>query len=93
MQGNSSVGAWQVVEKGTLPQKVATAFSKSVKNLKGAKYKPVLYCGFQVVSGTNHMIICRQTLVTSPLENHWVKFVVHIPLEGDPRILFIDRII
>lgn len=58
------LGTWEIakMKKSSLPEKVASGFSEATKNLKGAKYRPVLYCGKQIVAGTNHMIICKQTL-------------------------------
>ena len=65
------LGTWEIakMKKSSLPEKVASGFSEATKNLKGAKYRPVLYCGKQIVAGTNHMIICKQTL--SDREGMW----------------------
>ena len=51
------LGTWEIakMKKSSLPEKVASGFSEATKNLKGAEYRPVLYCGKQVVAGTNHM--------------------------------------
>ncbi len=88
-------GGWQLADLKacSLPQDVATAFSKVVDKIVGAEYVPVLYCGFQVVSGKNHMIMCKQTLVTNPPEDHLVKVVMYVPLKGDPLFTSIERIL
>ena len=40
------LGTWEIakMKKSSLPEKVASGFSEATKNLKGAKYRPVLYC-------------------------------------------------
>ena len=45
------LGTWEIakMKKSSLPEKVASGFSEATKNLKGAKYRPVLYCGKQIV--------------------------------------------
>ena len=44
------LGTWEIakMKKSSLPEKVASGFSEATKNLKGAKYRPVLYCGKQI---------------------------------------------
>ena len=74
---NAIVGGW-VVEPvvGGLPEKVATAFS-TVMQMKGAEYAPLVYCAHQLVNGINHMLICKQTLVTKDQDIHVVKVVLN----------------
>ncbi len=81
-------GGWNVevaVEK--LPQKVATGFAQVFGEFAGAGYVPLVYCGSQVVNGTNYMIICEQTLVTNPPAKHVVKVVLHETLPGEDAIM------
>ena len=40
-----------------VPEDIKNWFNESVKGLVGAKHKPLLYIGQQVVSGINHFII------------------------------------
>lgn len=76
------LGTWEIakMKKSSLPEKVASGFSEATKNLKGAKYRPVLYCGKQIVAGTNHMIICKQTLSDREGAEHVVAMMLHQPL-------------
>ncbi len=60
-----------------LPEQVASGLPQVLDSLVGAKYLPVLYVGEQVVHGINHMLICRQTLVTKDAPEHLVKMVVN----------------
>lgn len=74
------LGSW-IIENdfnvGTLPQKVASGFSQAFEGWVGASYEPVMYLGHQIVNGTNHAILCKQTLVTANPEEHLVKVILH----------------
>jgi len=63
---------------GNQPQRVASAASEiEHAALMGATYKPILYIGEQIVSGTKYWFICEQTLVTAIPEKHIVKLAVN----------------
>ena len=89
------VGAWTLakMEAVDLPEKAAAAFSKVTNGMVGAKYIPVLYCGEQLVNGTNYMIICKQTLVTNPPEEHLVTIVINCSAQGSCSIVSINQIV
>ena len=89
------VGNWNILkmEPCNLPQKLATGFSKIMMDMVGASYEPVLYCATQLVNGTNHMLICKQTLVVNPPKENVVKMILHETLDGDFAILSIESII
>ncbi len=89
-------GGWTLapMQACDLPQNVATGFTQVFGNLEGADYTPVLYCGTQVVNGTNHMIICRQNLVTLEKEEHLVKVVLNeAPNGGKWTMVLTEQII
>lgn len=93
-------GGWYVeVAVGSLPEKVATGFGEVFQEIVGAQYTPLVYCGSQVVCGTNYMIICEQTLTTNPPEKHVVKVVIHesLPEEGqimgEFSLLYVETIV
>ncbi len=93
-------GGWNVeVAVGAMPEKVATGFAQVFEDIVGASYVPLVYCGSQIVNGTNYMIICEQTLITNPPANHVVKVVLHetLPEEGEIMgefsILYIETIV
>lgn len=89
------VGAWTLanMEAAKLPEKAATAFSKVTNGMVGAEYVPVLYVGEQIVNGTNYMIICKQTLVTNPPEEHLVTMVINCSAQGSCSIVSIEQIV
>ncbi len=89
-------GGWEITKDAVnypvcnLPEKVATVFSQVTKDLVGAKYEPLMYLSTQVVSGTNHMILCRETMSDA---EHTVKIstmILNMPATGDPQILAIN---
>jgi len=73
-------GGWKVEPAvGTMPEKVASAFAEKVGKLVGVVYTPLIYCGSQVVNGTNHMILCMgETRADQP-----AKFISKIVLNED----------
>lgn len=73
------------MEACPLPQQLTTAFSK-ITELLGAKYKPVLYVGTQVVHGVNHMILCKQTLSAEGAPEHLVKMVLNQKADSEEII-------
>ena len=86
-------GGITVVEQQELtkmPQEAATAWD-AVKDLVGAKYKPVAYVGKQVVKGVNHVFLAEQTLITANPERHIVAVKIN-EFEGNHNILAIERI-
>ena len=81
-------GAWELAEMqaAPLPEKVASAFSEVTSSLIGAKYVPVLYCGQQIVHGSNHMIICEQTISAKDAPKHIVTMVINISEQGNSLV-------
>lgn len=59
------LGSWNIdVAVGSMPEKVATAVSELANQLVGAEYEPIAYLGSQVVNGTNHAVLAKQTVLT-----------------------------
>ncbi len=89
-------GGWTITTEAKgypvcdLPEAVASAFSQVTTGLDGVGYEPLMYLATQVVNGTNHMILCRQTLVNVECTVKIVKMVLNIPAVGDPQIVLID---
>lgn len=68
-EGTNMLGAIEfnvITDMTKLPQKVASA-AATIENagLVGASYKPIVFCGTQLVRGTNYLFIAEQTLVTA----------------------------
>lgn len=59
------MGGWKFtpnLQACDLLDDVATGFGQIFDHMVGATYVPLLYVGTQLVHGTNHMLICKQTL-------------------------------
>lgn len=73
----SSLGAWNInVVTGGMPEKVATAFGK-LNELVGAEYEPIAYLGSQLVNGTNHAVLAKQTIVAGKDTENIVLVIFH----------------
>ncbi len=61
-----------------LPQGAASAWSAfDGSDFVGASYKLLMYCGDQLVQGTNYWFIAEQTFITAGVERHIVKLAIN----------------
>lgn len=90
----TTLGGWNIDEmKGvTLPQKAQSAFTAVTGGLVGADYTPVLYVGSQVVNGTNHCILAKQTIITATPEVRLVKMIINVDTKGAAQLLSVSGI-
>ena len=88
-----NTGSWDIaVQIGKLPQKVATAFNNL--NIVGAEYELIAYIGSQVVNGTNHAVLAKQTILNGKdTENIVVMIFNEKPNDMDAVLVSIDRIL
>lgn len=77
-------GGWNVNENvnTSLDSDVLNIFNKSVEQLMGASYKPIILLGTKEDSGTNYAILSLRTLV---LENPVSSFVI-LTINNDKEI-------
>ena len=59
-----------------MPQRAASAWH-SIKGIVGTNFKPLLYCGKQIVKGTNHCFIAEETLQSIGQEKRIVAIVIN----------------
>ena len=79
----NKIGTYEVnVQVGKLPQKVASCFDETMSKLLGATYAPVAYLGSQLVNGTNHAILCEQTVITGTDTKNAVLVILNEKEEG-----------
>ncbi|HSQ89500.1 hypothetical protein [Romboutsia sp.] len=74
-------------------KKLICCFDKAFEDLLGANYEIVLYLGYQVVAGTNHMLLCKQTLTTNPPEEHLVIVKIFKSLNCECSVTSVETII
>lgn len=88
-----NTGSWDIaVQIGKLPQKVATAFDSL--NIVGAEYELIAYIGNQVVNGTNHAVLAKQTILNGrDTENVVVMIFNEKPNDMNAVLVSIDRVL
>ena len=77
-----SLGGWDIknIPVTSLPEDVASALGGiNELGVLGATFEPIWYVGSQVVNGTNHKIICRETRTTRYHEQVIVAVTINIP--------------
>ena len=70
-------GGWNIIDQNgiKLEGKPQEAFNSLPK--LGATYKPIAYCGTQVVNGVNYGFIAQEVTYGHPIETHIVKIVIN----------------
>ena len=81
------LGGWEKADSPVITEEMAALIEKASANLTGARYTPVAYLGHQLVSGTNHLILCRTLSTVDPDAVETYMFVtVYEDLEGGAQI-------
>lgn len=57
--GTPMVGGWSYAESAVITDDIKNVIYKAVEAKGGDAYEPVAYVGSQIVSGTNHAILCK----------------------------------
>ena len=72
----------------SITEDVKKVMAKATETLTGATYEPVIYMGSQLVSGTNHMILCKMAPSVKELNGatSYVIVTVYENLEGKCEI-------
>ena len=83
-----AVGGWQYAKDTSITENVKKIMSKATETLTGATYEPVVYMGSQLVSGTNHMILCKMAPSVKELNGatSYVIVTVYENLDGKCEI-------
>ncbi len=81
-------GGWSYAESAEITDKIKKVMDKATETLTGETYEPVAYIGSQVVSGTNHAILCKATPSVKELNgaSKWVLVYVYENLDGKCEI-------
>lgn len=81
-----SVGGWTRAGSPVVTDEVKALLDKAVEKMTGAQYKPVAYLGSQIVSGTNHAILCRIAPVTPKSVEKYGIVYLYEDLNGNAEI-------
>lgn len=89
IQFGGKLGGYKIANHSAhqLPQDLATGFDKLTEKIIGVSYEPIWYLGSQIVNGTNHLLICRQTRTDKDSTQKIVALVVNISTDGIPSIV------
>jgi len=90
-----NMGNWNVnVNTKGLPQKVASAMSSLGDTIMGAQYEMIAYLGSQIVNGTNHAVLAKQTIVTGrDTENIVLLIFNEKPNDPEASLVSIERVV
>ncbi len=87
---NALVGGWKV--QGTVTEEAQSIFKKAAGTLLGVDYTPLVFAT-QPVKGTNYCFICKYSVVSYGENEGYVSIIIYAPLDGDPKVTSIKRII
>ena len=81
-------GGWTVAEEGAmeLPSGLSEAFTQATAKLTGASYEPIAALAYQVVSGQNTAVLCREKASTSDGQTKLSLVIIYTPTSGDSEV-------
>ena len=80
-------GGWTPAADPTITDEVKALLDKGMEGLVGVNYTPVAYLGSQVVSGTNHAILCQATVVYPGAAPYFVIVYLYEDLQGNVSLM------
>ena len=80
-------GGWTPAADPTITGEVKALLDKGMEGLVGVNYTPVAYLGSQVVSGTNHAILCQATVVYPGATPYFVIVYLYEDLQGNVSLM------
>ncbi|MGL5752169.1 MAG: hypothetical protein ACRCXT_16670 [Paraclostridium sp.] len=90
-----TIGGWNICFKcpHDLSPALNTCLNTALTSLTGAGYELILYVGSQLVSGTNYLVICKETTLTNPPSERLVAVVINQPLSGKCTIVSVKPLL
>lgn len=61
----------------SMPQRAASAWDAVMNDLDGVSYKPLLFCGTQIVKGTNYYFIAELNVSYAQIERRIVLLAIN----------------
>ncbi len=80
------LGGWQKPDSPEVTEEIAAVFEKGLDGLVGASYIPVAYIGRQIVSGTNHALLCREKMVVPNAVETFAIMYLYEKLDGSVEL-------
>ena len=87
-------GGWKYeeFENCKLPEKVETGWAQVFSDHLGVEFTPALYCGSQIVNGTNYMIIAKGRTITNPSREYMATIILYSDLNDQFSLVSINEI-
>ena len=80
------LGGWQLNGSFEVTADAQALMDKALEGFTGAQYVPCAYVATQVVSGTNHLFVCRANIVVPDAVETWALVTVYEDLDGNVTI-------
>lgn len=80
-------GGWTPAEDYTVTEERQAVFEKGLEQLVGVDYVPAAYLGSQVVAGTNHVFLCKATVVYPDAKPTYVLVYLYEDLQGGVTLM------
>ena len=74
------------VSRKNITDEVKELVKKATAELDGAEYTPVAYLATQVVAGTNHLILCKKTIVVPDPVPTYALVTIYEDLQGNAEL-------
>ncbi len=84
--GSEIVGGWTTAGSPVVTGDFKKVFDKAVSQLVGVDYTPVAYLASQVVTGTNHCVLCKATPVVPDAKTAYVIVYIYEDLDGNAEV-------
>lgn len=85
--GGEIAGGWVKADSPVITEDFKKLFEKAVIELVGGDYVPVAYLGSQVVAGTNHRVLCKESAVVPGAKTTYAIMTIYEDLGGKTKIL------
>ena len=79
-------GGYTETESPKVTDEVKELVKKATAELDGAEYTPVAYLATQVVAGTNHLILCKKTIVVPDPVPTYALVTIYEDLQGNAEL-------
>lgn len=80
-------GGWTPAADYEVTEERKALFEKGLAGLVGVDYEPIAYLGSQVVAGTNHVFLCKATVVVPDARPTYALVYLYEDLQGDVQLM------
>ena len=85
------LGGWTRTASPAVTPEVQALMDKALEGFTGAMYKPVAYVATQLVSGTNHLLLCTVSPVAADAKATYAMVTLYEDLQGNVTISKVEK--